>query len=91
MSSDAFSSPLSGLHIRYDPSVPVVPGLGTDTLPPAATSIEQLLERQWNEGQQFLLQQGSQADGEHTHTHPEYDTVLYYMYSYGMNLQINIL
>ncbi|KAB5533123.1 hypothetical protein PHYPO_G00128180 [Pangasianodon hypophthalmus] len=55
-------SPLSGLHIRYDPSVPVVPGLGTDTLPPAATSIEQLLERQWNEGQQFLLQQGSQAD-----------------------------
>ncbi|KAK3515877.1 hypothetical protein QTP70_034740 [Hemibagrus guttatus] len=62
VSSDAFSSPLSGLHIRYDPSVPVVPGLGTDTLPPAATSIEQLLERQWNEGQQFLLQQGSQAD-----------------------------
>ncbi|XP_053468102.1 protein AF-10 isoform X4 [Ictalurus furcatus] len=57
-------SPLSGLHIRYDPSVPVVPGLGSDTLPPAATSIEQLLERQWNEGQQFLLQQGSQADGE---------------------------
>ncbi|KAI5617102.1 protein AF-10 isoform X7 [Silurus asotus] len=55
-------SPLSGLHIRYDPSVPVVPGLGTDTLPPAATSIEQLLERQWNEGQQFLLHQGSQAD-----------------------------
>ncbi|XP_017308587.1 protein AF-10 isoform X2 [Ictalurus punctatus] len=55
-------SPLSGLHIRYDPSVPVVPGLGSDTLPPAATSIEQLLERQWNEGQQFLLQQGSQAD-----------------------------
>ncbi|XP_053343562.1 protein AF-10 isoform X3 [Clarias gariepinus] len=55
-------SPLSGLHIRYDPSVPVVPGLGADTLPPAATSIEQLLERQWNEGQQFLLQQGSQAD-----------------------------
>ncbi|XP_027029477.2 protein AF-10 isoform X3 [Tachysurus fulvidraco] len=55
-------SPLSGLHIRYDPSGPVVPGLGTDTLPPVATSIEQLLERQWNEGQQFLLQQGSQAD-----------------------------
>ncbi|XP_072544918.1 protein AF-10 isoform X2 [Salminus brasiliensis] len=57
-------SPLSGLHIRYDPSGPLVPGLGssTDSLPPVATSIEQLLERQWNEGQQFLLQQGSQGD-----------------------------
>ncbi|TSL10157.1 Protein AF-10 [Bagarius yarrelli] len=55
-------SPLSGLHVRYDPSAPVVPGLASDTLPPAATSIEQLLERQWNEGQQFLQQQGSQAD-----------------------------
>ncbi|TRZ00305.1 hypothetical protein DNTS_009905 [Danionella cerebrum] len=51
-------SPLSGLHIRYD-SGPLVPGLGpgSDTLPPVATSIDQLLERQWNEGQQFLLQQ----------------------------------
>lgn len=59
-------SPLSGLHIRYDSSGPLVPGLGsgTDSLPPAATSIDQLLERQWNEGQQFLLQQGSQEDGE---------------------------
>ncbi|KAL7840836.1 hypothetical protein AOLI_G00261590 [Acnodon oligacanthus] len=57
-------SPLSGLHIRYDPSGPLVPGLGSssDSLPPVATSIEQLLERQWNEGQQFLLQQGSQED-----------------------------
>ncbi|XP_066516173.1 protein AF-10 isoform X2 [Hoplias malabaricus] len=57
-------SPLSGLHIRYDPSGPLVPGLGSssDSLPPAATSIEQLLERQWNEGQQFLLQQGPQGD-----------------------------
>uniref|UniRef100_A0AAR2L3Z9 MLLT10 histone lysine methyltransferase DOT1L cofactor n=1 Tax=Pygocentrus nattereri TaxID=42514 RepID=A0AAR2L3Z9_PYGNA len=57
-------SPLSGLHIRYDPSGPLVPGLSssTDSLPPVATSIEQLLERQWNEGQQFLLQQGSQED-----------------------------
>nr|XP_017209402.2 protein AF-10 isoform X11 [Danio rerio] len=56
-------SPLSGLHIRYDAG-PMVPGLGSgsDTLPPAATSIDQLLERQWNEGQQFLLQQGSQGD-----------------------------
>ncbi|XP_062841402.1 protein AF-10 isoform X2 [Trichomycterus rosablanca] len=55
-------SPLSGLHIRYDPSGPLVPGLGAESLPPAATSIEQLLERQWNEGQQFLLQQGPQGD-----------------------------
>lgn len=57
-------SPLSGLHIRYDSSGPLVPGLGSgsDTLPPVATSIDQLLERQWNEGQQFLLQQGSQGD-----------------------------
>ncbi|XP_067234801.1 protein AF-10 isoform X2 [Chanodichthys erythropterus] len=57
-------SPLSGLHIRYDSSGPLVPGLGSgsDSLPPVATSIDQLLERQWNEGQQFLLQQGSQGD-----------------------------
>ncbi|XP_056593835.1 protein AF-10 isoform X3 [Triplophysa dalaica] len=57
-------SPLSGLHIRYDSSGPLVSGhgSGTDSLPPAATSIDQLLERQWNEGQQFLLQQGSQED-----------------------------
>lgn len=57
-------SPLSGLHIRYDSSGPLVPGLGSgsDTLPPVATSIDQLLDRQWNEGQQFLLQQGSQGD-----------------------------
>lgn len=57
-------SPLSGLHIRYDSSGPLVPGLGSgsDTLPPVSTSIDQLLDRQWNEGQQFLLQQGSQGD-----------------------------
>ncbi|KAK7118277.1 hypothetical protein R3I94_021941 [Phoxinus phoxinus] len=57
-------SPLSGLHIRYDSSGPLVPGLGSgsDALPPVATSIDQLLERQWNEGQQFLLQQGPQGD-----------------------------
>uniref|UniRef100_A0A672NZF1 MLLT10 histone lysine methyltransferase DOT1L cofactor n=1 Tax=Sinocyclocheilus grahami TaxID=75366 RepID=A0A672NZF1_SINGR len=57
-------SPLSGLHIRYDSSGPLVPGLGSgsDTLPPVATSIDQLLDRQWNEGQQFLQQQGSQGD-----------------------------
>lgn len=61
-----FRSPLSGLHIRYDSSGPLVPGLGSgsDALPPVATSIDQLLERQWNEGQQFLLQQGPQGDGE---------------------------
>uniref|UniRef100_A0A672Q059 Protein AF-10-like n=1 Tax=Sinocyclocheilus grahami TaxID=75366 RepID=A0A672Q059_SINGR len=57
-------SPLSGLHIRYDSSGPLVPGLGSgsDMLPPVATSIDQLLERQWNEGHQFFLQQGSQGD-----------------------------
>ncbi len=66
-----FRSPLSGLHIRYDSSGPLVPGLGSgsDTLPPGVTSIDQLLDRQWNEGQQFLLQQGSQGDGERLFTH----------------------
>ncbi len=65
-----FRSPLSGLHIRYDSSGPLVPGLGSgsDTLPPVVTSIDQLLDRQWNEGQQFLLQQGSQGDGERLFT-----------------------
>uniref|UniRef100_A0A3B4H3R3 Uncharacterized protein n=1 Tax=Pundamilia nyererei TaxID=303518 RepID=A0A3B4H3R3_9CICH len=47
-------SPIGGLQIRGE------------TLPPVATSIEQLLERQWNEGQSFLLQQGAQGDGERT-------------------------
>uniref|UniRef100_A0A8D0A0H6 Uncharacterized protein n=1 Tax=Sander lucioperca TaxID=283035 RepID=A0A8D0A0H6_SANLU len=46
-------SPIGGLQIRYDSS-----GSLPETLPPVATSIEQLLERQWNEGQSFLLQQG---------------------------------
>ncbi|XP_056155247.1 protein AF-10 isoform X2 [Lampris incognitus] len=64
-------SPISGLQIRYDPSGSLPgPGLGLlgagggggETLPPVATSIEQLLERQWNEGQNFLLQQGAQGD-----------------------------
>ncbi|XP_034717528.1 protein AF-10 isoform X2 [Etheostoma cragini] len=62
-------SPIGGLQIRYDSSGSLPgPGLlgvgagGGDTLPPVATSIEQLLERQWNEGQSFLLQQGAQGD-----------------------------
>ncbi|XP_034016756.1 protein AF-10 isoform X2 [Thalassophryne amazonica] len=67
-------SPIGGLQIRYDSSGSLPgPGLGLlgtgaggssggDTLPPVATSIEQLLERQWNEGQSFLLQQGAQGD-----------------------------
>ncbi|KAK2859373.1 hypothetical protein Q5P01_003993 [Channa striata] len=62
-------SPIGGLQIRYDSSGSL-PGMGllgaggggVDTLPPVATSIEQLLERQWNEGQSFLLQQGAQGD-----------------------------
>ncbi len=72
------SSPIGGLQIRYDSSGSLPgPGLGLlgagagggETVPPVATSIEQLLERQWNEGQNFLLQQGAQGDGERTHTH----------------------
>ncbi|XP_038126397.1 protein AF-10 isoform X3 [Cyprinodon tularosa] len=64
-------SPIGGLQIRYDFSGSLPgPGLGLlgtgggggETLPPVATSIEQLLERQWNEGQNFLLQQGAQGD-----------------------------
>nr|XP_024654666.1 protein AF-10 isoform X2 [Maylandia zebra] len=63
-------SPIGGLQIRYDSSGSLPgPGQGLlgaggggETLPPVATSIEQLLERQWNEGQSFLLQQGAQGD-----------------------------
>uniref|UniRef100_A0A3Q2NUU1 MLLT10 histone lysine methyltransferase DOT1L cofactor n=1 Tax=Fundulus heteroclitus TaxID=8078 RepID=A0A3Q2NUU1_FUNHE len=67
-------SPIGGLQIRYDSSGSLPgPGLGLlgagggsggggETLPPVATSIEQLLERQWSEGQSFLLQQGAQGD-----------------------------
>ncbi|KAM9331888.1 protein AF-10 isoform 2-T2 [Pholidichthys leucotaenia] len=67
-------SPIGGLQIRYDsPGSLPGPGLGLlgagggsgsggETLPPVANSIEQLLERQWNEGQSFLMQQGGQGD-----------------------------
>ncbi|XP_077364904.1 protein AF-10 isoform X3 [Festucalex cinctus] len=63
-------SPIGGLQIRYDSSGSLPgPGLGLlgaggsgETLPPVATTIEQLLERQWNEGHSFLLQQGAQGD-----------------------------
>ncbi|NXC61539.1 AF10 protein, partial [Aleadryas rufinucha] len=51
-------SPVSNLQIRYDQS-----GNGCgENLPPVAASIEQLLERQWSEGQQFLLEQGTPSD-----------------------------
>ncbi|KAM5284015.1 protein AF-10 isoform 10-T16 [Hipposideros larvatus] len=51
-------SPVSSLPIRYDQ-----PGNNSlENLPPVAASIEQLLERQWNEGQQFLLEQGTPSD-----------------------------
>ncbi|XP_067869771.1 protein AF-10 isoform X6 [Heterodontus francisci] len=51
-------SPASGLQIRYDQSNNSV----LENLPPVASSIEQLLERQWNEGQQFLLEQGTPGE-----------------------------
>ncbi|XP_041100208.1 protein AF-10 isoform X3 [Polyodon spathula] len=51
-------SPVSGLHIRYDQSS----SSGFENLPPVATSIEQLLERQCSEGQRFLLEQGAPGD-----------------------------
>uniref|UniRef100_A0A8D0HH45 MLLT10 histone lysine methyltransferase DOT1L cofactor n=1 Tax=Sphenodon punctatus TaxID=8508 RepID=A0A8D0HH45_SPHPU len=51
-------SPVSSLQIRYDQS-----GNSTvENLPPVAATIEQLLERQWSEGQQFLLEQGTPSD-----------------------------
>ncbi|XP_007454232.1 PREDICTED: protein AF-10-like [Lipotes vexillifer] len=51
-------SPVSSLQIRYDQ-----PGNSNlENLPPVAASIEQLLERQWSEGQQFLLEQGTPSD-----------------------------
>uniref|UniRef100_A0A8C5LBR2 Myeloid/lymphoid or mixed-lineage leukemia; translocated to, 10 n=2 Tax=Jaculus jaculus TaxID=51337 RepID=A0A8C5LBR2_JACJA len=51
-------SPVSSLQIRYDQ-----PGCTSlENLPPVAASIEQLLERQWSEGQQFLLEQGTPSD-----------------------------
>ncbi|XP_077010416.1 LOW QUALITY PROTEIN: protein AF-10 [Tamandua tetradactyla] len=51
-------SPVSSLQIRYDH-----PGNSSlENLPPVAASIEQLLERQWSEGQQFLLEQGTPSD-----------------------------
>ncbi|XP_041103038.1 protein AF-10-like isoform X7 [Polyodon spathula] len=50
-------SPVSGLQIRYDQS-----SSGFENLPPVATSIEQLLERQCSEGQRFLLEQGAPGD-----------------------------
>ncbi|KAG7236999.1 hypothetical protein INR49_032930, partial [Caranx melampygus] len=57
-----------GFSIRASPKTTPRPGVaragggGGETMPPMATSIEQLLERQWNEGQSFLLQQGAQGD-----------------------------
>uniref|UniRef100_A0A3Q3D6J5 Uncharacterized protein n=1 Tax=Hippocampus comes TaxID=109280 RepID=A0A3Q3D6J5_HIPCM len=63
---NGLSPPPSRGPIRYDSSGSL-PGPGGETLPPVATTIEQLLERQWNEGQNFLLQQGAQGDGERQH------------------------
>uniref|UniRef100_A0A8K9XGY9 MLLT10 histone lysine methyltransferase DOT1L cofactor n=1 Tax=Oncorhynchus mykiss TaxID=8022 RepID=A0A8K9XGY9_ONCMY len=56
-------SPLAGLQIRYDPgSASGLGGLGSGQGGGGDTSIEQLLERQWSDGQQLLLQQGAQGD-----------------------------
>lgn len=53
---------MSSLQIRYDQS-----GNGCgENLPPVAASIEQLLERQWSEGQQFLLEQGTPSDSKYS-------------------------
>lgn len=55
-------SPVSNLQIRYDqPS-----NSSLENLPPVAASIEQLLERQWSEGQQFLLEQGTPSDSKYS-------------------------
>uniref|UniRef100_A0A8C5MQR4 MLLT10 histone lysine methyltransferase DOT1L cofactor n=1 Tax=Leptobrachium leishanense TaxID=445787 RepID=A0A8C5MQR4_9ANUR len=51
-------SPLNSLPARYEPSVNIC----LENLPPVATSIEQLLERHWSEGQQFLQEQGASSD-----------------------------
>ncbi|XP_063308601.1 protein AF-10 isoform X2 [Pelobates fuscus] len=51
-------SPLSSLPARYEQSG----NSSLENIPPVATSIEQLLERQWNEGQQFLQEQGATSD-----------------------------
>ncbi|KAM6451376.1 protein AF-10 isoform 3-T3 [Liasis olivaceus] len=51
-------SPVSNLQIRYDQSG----NSSVEHLPPIPSTIEQLLERQWSEGQQFLLEQGTPSD-----------------------------
>ncbi|XP_070583421.1 protein AF-10 isoform X1 [Erythrolamprus reginae] len=51
-------SPVSNLQIRYDHTG----NSSVEHLPPTPSTIEQLLERQWSEGQQFLLEQGTPSD-----------------------------
>ncbi|XP_054847116.1 protein AF-10 isoform X6 [Eublepharis macularius] len=51
-------SPVTSLQIRYDQAG----NNSVDHLPPVPATIEQLLERQWSEGQQFLLEQGTPSD-----------------------------
>ncbi|XP_066483779.1 protein AF-10 isoform X2 [Tiliqua scincoides] len=51
-------SPASSLPIRYDPAG----NSSVEHLPPVPTTIEQLLDRQWSEGQQFLLEQSTPSD-----------------------------
>ncbi|XP_042327847.1 protein AF-10 isoform X2 [Sceloporus undulatus] len=51
-------SPVSSLQVHCDQSE----NSSVEQLPPVPATIEQLLERQWNEGQQFLLEQGTPSD-----------------------------
>ncbi|KAM4688004.1 protein AF-10 isoform 2-T2 [Discoglossus pictus] len=51
-------SPLSSLPSRYEQSG----NSSLENVTAVATSIEQLLERQWSEGQQFLQEQGTSSD-----------------------------
>ncbi|KAH0627509.1 hypothetical protein JD844_003292, partial [Phrynosoma platyrhinos] len=51
-------SPVSSLQVHYDQSG----NSSVEQLPPVPATIEQLLEKQWNEGQQFLLEQGTPSD-----------------------------
>ncbi|KAG8443240.1 hypothetical protein GDO86_011881 [Hymenochirus boettgeri] len=56
------ASPRSPLHSLPNARFDQTGNNSLENVPPVATSIEQLLERQWNEGQQFLQEQGTSSD-----------------------------